>query len=290
MLHHLASRQLAVEMSILKYLNLVSDCSGLCIVSILFCSGSACVLGSFKRPCSLSLAAQHVLLHAVTKENKQPVMWSSAEEFFPCSPPFPPLDYIWYASSRSTSRTCIPKKLWWHTPAPSFFGLLPVVMVTPGSEMAFHSGESSPPPHSLLPSSDQKPHFRQPKILYLPHTALFRRACWSARLLSLTRLVRCCCLTEASAVPGNVWVISSNVTLLYRPLSSALEKKKLESVISSRQLYVPPPSWNPSYPSVNQGGSSRVKKKMPGICNPRTLGLKLCSFFFLGLAFTAQRL
>lgn len=178
MLHHLASRQLAVEISILKYLNLVSDCSGLYIVSISFCSGSACVLGSFKRPCSLSLAAQHVLLHAVTKENKQPVMWSSAEEFFPCSPPFPPLDYIWYASSRSTSRTCIPKKLWWHTPAPSFFGLLPVVMVTPGSEMAFHSGESSPPPHSLLPSSDQKPHFRQPKILYLPHTALFRRACW----------------------------------------------------------------------------------------------------------------
>lgn len=89
----------------------------------------------------------------------------------------------------------------------------------------FTQGESSPPPHSRLPSSDQKPHFWQPKILYLPHTGLFKRA-RAARLRSLTRAGARCCLWEAGAVPGNVWVSSSNVTLLYIPHSSAPRQKK----------------------------------------------------------------
>lgn len=172
MLHHLASRHLAVEISILKCLSVRLQWSVYCFDFILQWLVSWEVskgLGVFRWQHNMSF-----YMLRPKRTNSQLCGRLQKNSVFA---PFPPLDYIWYTSSRSTSRTCIPKKLWWHTPAPSFFGLLPVVMVTPGSEMAFHSGESSPPPHSLLPSSDQKPHFRQPKILYLPHTVLFKRAC-----------------------------------------------------------------------------------------------------------------
>lgn len=111
--------------------------------------------------------------------------------------------------------TCIPKEtLMTHPCTLFFFGLLPVVMVTPGSEMAFHSGESSPPPHSPAPFLWPEAPLSPAKDPLSTTHCVVQESMQAARLLSLTRLVRCWCLTEASAVPGNVWGISSNVTLL----------------------------------------------------------------------------
>lgn len=152
--------------------------------------------------------------------------------------------------------------------------------------MAFHSGESSPPPHSPAPFLWPEAPLSPAKDPLSTTHCVVQESMKAARLLSLTRLVRCCCLTEASAVPGNVWVISSDVTLLAVQTSFFCTKKKKAWVSDKQQTALCPTAVvkNPSYPSVNQGGSSRVKKKkMPGICNPRTLGLKLCSFFYLAL-------
>lgn len=79
---------LEVGISVQKYLNLVAGCI---LFGFLCCRGSAYSVGSFKRPRSLWLAAQNVLLHAVTtKETNSQLcghLWK--DSFHVCPPPFP---------------------------------------------------------------------------------------------------------------------------------------------------------------------------------------------------------
>lgn len=81
------------------------------------------------------------LLHAATtKETNKPVMWSSVEEFFPCLPPSFPDSGLYFATDKPAAPprpTSLRNFLVTHPCNP--FG--PVVMVTSGSEMAFHSGK-----------------------------------------------------------------------------------------------------------------------------------------------------
>lgn len=98
-------------------------------------------------------------------------------------------------------------------------------------------------------------------------------------LSSLTGLGRCCSAMEGSAVPGNVWLISGTQQCVCLPFTHFLGTCCLETVISNKRLYVPPRPWNPSCAPVVSPCES-AEWKMLGICNPRTLGLKLFSFNF----------
>lgn len=153
--------------------------------------------------------------------------------------------------------------------------------------MAFHSEEKKVVhPHSprSLPPSRSPTFASQRSFIY--HTLL-----WACRLQDSSHWQDLCAvaaLMEASAVPDDVWVISWNVTPLYIPLSSAPRKKawgdKQQTALCSASTVKrqPSPLWIKVAPA---------EWKMPGICNPRTLGLNLWSISFfslLGLVFTAQ--
>lgn len=92
---------LEVGISVQKYLNLVADCI---LTGFLYCRGSACGVGSFKRPRSLWLAAQNVLLHAVTtKETNSQLCGHLWKDSFHVCPPSPPTLFFFLDTDHPTA-------------------------------------------------------------------------------------------------------------------------------------------------------------------------------------------